>query len=144
MRVPSDPDPDSEVLELPIVGFEVIDIWFSGQMYVVAYGAMGFGEPGGRTQIALAGPFRLRSSDGTEHRLDAAEAWSTLVPVLAFRHACIVAATADRSGVLDIAFDDGSVLTAGPAPMYENWQVAGPTTLNLLALPSGGLCVISR
>jgi hypothetical protein len=87
----------------------------------------------------------LRSSDGTEHRLNAEEAWSTLVPVLALRHAHIVAATADRTGVLDIAFDDGSAISAGPDPNsnYENWGIAGPATLKLVAKPSGGRWLIS-
>ncbi len=47
-------DADAEVWQLPIVGFEVTDIWFSFQLYVTAYG------PGGDARIGKAAP---RTSD---------------------------------------------------------------------------------
>jgi hypothetical protein len=133
-------DPDADGWQLPIVGFEVCDVWFSGQLYVIAYGDgdLKRGLPAPRTQIALGGPFLLRSSDGNEHRLNAEEPWDTLVPVLSLRHAHVVAAAATRNGALGIRFEDGSALSAEPDPHYENWAMSGPEGLNLVAPPGGG------
>ena len=134
-------DPDADVWQLPIVGFEVIDVWFSAQLYVIAYGegrdtSLGVAPP--RTQIALGGPFLLRSADGSDQRLNAEEPWDTFVPVLSLRGTRVVAATATRSGALDVRFDDGSTLSAGPDPRYENWEMSGPDGLHLVAPPGGG------
>ena len=133
-------DPDADVWHLPVIGLQVVDVWFSGELYVIAYGKGDLKRalPAPRTQIRLGGAFLLRTADGIEHRLNAAEPWSTLVPVLALRHAHIAAATADRNGVLDLRFDDGSVLSADPDPHYENWEISGPDALNLVSPPGGG------
>jgi hypothetical protein len=134
-------DPNADFWPLPIVGFEVQEVWFSGQLYVIAYGEGGDmrrGLQAPRTQIALGGAFLLRSSEGVEHRLDGGDSWETLVPVLGLRRARVVEATADREGVLEIRFEDGSAISAGPDPQYENWEISGPAGLNLAAPPGGG------
>jgi len=131
---------DPEEWRLPIDGFEVTDVWFSGQLYVIAYGVgdvrRGVAAP--RTQIALGGPFRLRTADGRKHDLDAGESWGTLVPVLSLRHARVTAATGNRTGSLVVTFDDGSELSVEPDPRYENWELNGPGALHLVSPPGGG------
>jgi hypothetical protein len=90
-------DPDANEWDLPIRGFLVTDVRFSGELYVIAYGegadsALPKGPP--RTQIRLGGPFGLSLSGGIEHRLNAEDPWDTLVPVLALRAARVAFATA--------------------------------------------------
>jgi len=137
-------DPDADRWDLPIVGFRVYDIWFSGRLYVIAYGENSgltladFPKVPLRTQIAFGGPFVLSLPDGAEHYLDAAEPWETLVTVLGLRGACIASAQTDRGGILRIHFENGSSLVAGPHPQYENWEVAGPGALYLVVPPGGG------
>ncbi len=133
-------DPNADSWQLPIVGFEVIEIWFSGIVYVVAYGqgdpTRGIAAP--NTKIGLGGAFVLRAADGVEHRLDGSEPWSTLTPLLSLRHSEICSACADRESVLRIEFSDGAVISAGPDPQYENWDLQGPDGLWLVAPPGGG------
>jgi hypothetical protein len=136
--VPLDPNADS--WELPVVGFAVTDIWFSGQVYVTAYGrgdaTKGIATPTAR--ITLGGAFVLRSADGAEHRLSAEDAWITLTPLFSLRHSSIDRAIADRTGSLRVEFEDAASLWVGPHPRYENWEFTGPDGLYLVAPPGGG------
>ena len=134
------PDPVVDLGHLPIVGFEVLEIWFSGQVYVIAYGEArdtGEAKPALRAQIALGGAFALRSADGTEQQLNAEDPWETLTPLLRLRHASIASASADRAAVLQIGFADGTTLSVQPDPHYENWEVSGPG-FQIVAPPGGG------
>jgi hypothetical protein len=137
-------DPDAERWELPLVGFRVSDIWFSGQLYVIAYDDRSgwtfadFPKGAPRTQVAFGGAFVFTSSQKVDVHLDAAQPWETLVPVLALRGVRITSAIADRQAALEIVFDDGSSLRAGPDDHYENWEIAGPDALNLVSPPGGG------
>jgi hypothetical protein len=128
---------------LPIEGYEVTDVWFSGQLSVIAYDSAnhskrGIAVPGEHTRIAFGGPFRLRTAHGHEHDLNAEEPWDTLIPVLALRHHHVIAATATRTGSLVVSFDDGAALSAEPDPRYENWELSGPGNIYLVAPPGGG------
>ena len=137
-------DPVADVWHLPIVGFEVLEVWFSGQVYVIAYGEDGEArkaKPASRAQIALGGSFTLRSADGTEQHLNAEAPWETLTPLLSLRHASIATAFANRNAVLQITFGDGSALSAQSDPQYENWEASGPG-FRIIAPPGGGEPVI--
>jgi hypothetical protein len=130
---------DLPVWDLPIAGFEVIEVRFSGQIYVVAYGAgQGIGRPAPCTQIAFGGLFRLQTPGGAEKKLDAEADWHSLISLLDLRHLRIATARVDRHSNLSVTFDGGWSLTAGPHEMYENWAVTGPEHLNLVAMPGGG------
>ena len=133
-------DDESEVWRLPIAGFEVVDVWFSVALYVIAYGDEFDAErrEAARTQIALQGAFRFTSADGHLHDLDGRADWPSLTPVLALRHSRITSATADRVGRLRIGFDNSARLEADWDEQYENWELDGPGRLNLVAPPGGG------
>ena len=131
-------DSDSGPWPLPIVGFEVYDVWFSGQLYVIAYGDPPPGErrpP--RAQIAFGGEFVYQRQDGQGAQLDAQKPWETAVSLLSLRHARVIRAVADREGNLEIVFDNGSSLIAGPDERYENWTVSG-AGFSVIAPPGGG------
>jgi hypothetical protein len=61
-----------------------------------------------------------------------------MTPLLDLRHKIVVNAIADNRSRIEILFDDGSTLEAGPDGNYENWEVVGPDGLNLIGMPSGG------
>ena len=119
----------------------MLEVWFSGRLYVIAYGhdaGQAAGATSPRAQIAFGGSFSFTSRDGEQRDLRASDAWESLVDVLSLRDAQIVEATADRRGRLVLRFDDGAALVAEPDPQFENWEIAGPGRLNLVAPPGGG------
>jgi hypothetical protein len=130
-------DGNGDSLTLPVDGFEVCDVWFSGQLYVIAYGARdtsGAAEAP-RTQLALGGAFTFREANGREHRLNAEEPWEALVPILSLRHKTVASAVATRRGVLNVVFDDGSAIVVASDPRYENWEMTGPGALLVVCTP---------
>jgi hypothetical protein len=134
-------DPNAELWELPIIGFEVLEVWFSGELHVIAYGDGGDVKrrlPAPQTQITLGGAFILHAPAERVHHLSGQDPWESLVPILALRHARITGATADRTSTLHLHFDDGHEISAGPDPQYENWQINAPDRLHLVAMPGRG------
>jgi len=133
-------DAGSEQWELPIVGFEVLQVWFSGETYLIAYGTKTEASvtEAPRAQLSLGGAFSLLEPDGTRHLLDGGGPWEALVPLLSLRHATIESAIADRQGRLVVRFEPGFVLTAEPRPHYEAWGISGPGSLILASPPGGG------
>ena len=131
--------PEPEAWDLPIVGYEVATVEFSGRIGVIAYGSRSEGERfAPSVGLYFGGRFVLHDQDGTIHSLDATMPWDQLTPLLALRHKTVVSAAADAGSHIDVTFDDGSSLAAGPQPPYENWELVGPRGLNLVAMPSGG------
>ena len=129
----------SESWELPIVGYEVLEVWFSGQVYLIAYGEKGADESvAPRTGISFGGKFLYMGAKMEQVVLDAEAPWSTLCALLNLRHVRITAARADNGGHLKLRFQDGSIIKAGPDQQYENWGVSGPGHLMLAAPPGGG------
>jgi hypothetical protein len=61
-----------------------------------------------------------------------------MTPLLDQRHKIVVEVTADNKSRIEILFDDGSTLEAGPDGNYENWEVVGSDGLNPIGMPSGG------
>jgi Family of unknown function (DUF6188) len=130
---------DPEVWDLPIVGYEVVTVEFSGRIGVVAYGTRSEDESYAPSAgLYFGGGFLLHDQHGVLHSLDAESPWESLTPLLALRHRTVVLATADSRSHIEIQYDDGSKLIAGPQPPYENWELVGPRGLNLVAMPSGG------
>jgi len=123
----------------PVVGFEVIEVSFSGQVYVTAYGKRADDEEEApRTTLSLGGDFFLVDGSGAQHQLSAEGPWEALTPLLALRHDHIASAVADRSGWLVVRFESGAKLAVGPNGQYENWQLMGPNGILIVGLPSGG------
>jgi len=132
-----------EPTSLPLEGFELLEIWLSGQVFLIAYGdspagtrASGLPLPP-RTQIALGGAFEYRSSKGETHLLSGDERWVRLAPLLELQHARFTAARVGALGYLTLTFDNGSEIRAGPELDFESWTVSGPGNLDLFCLPGG-------
>jgi hypothetical protein len=122
--------------DLPLHGFEVLQITFAYPIDVVAYG-----DGGVDAIIRFEGPFRYLDSDGTAHDLDASkDSWEGLSVILALRHDRLQTVTADRAAELRVEFASGRRIEAGPVHMYENWQVTGPG-FQLIAMPGGDVAV---
>jgi hypothetical protein len=124
---------------LPIRDFEVLQITFAYPVDVVAYG-----DGGASAIIRFEGPFEFTDATGRTHRLDAAkQSWSDLAVVLSLRHDRVAEADAtEDEATLRVAFASGSLLSAGPTPQYESWQVTAPG-FQLIARPGGGVAHFS-
>jgi hypothetical protein len=124
---------------LPIRGYEVLQVTFAYPIDVVAYG-----DGGASAIIRFEGPFELTDATGRTHRLDASkQAWPDLAVVLSLRHDRVVEADASEDeATLRVSFASGSLLTAGPIPQYESWQVTAPG-FQLIARPGGGVAHFS-
>ncbi len=123
----------------PLAGFDVIEVNFSGAIYVTAYGKRAEDEKQApSTTITLGGAFGLVDRSGVDHRLSAEDPWETLTPLFSLRHDTIESAIADRNGWLVVKFDSGATLEAGPVGGYENWQISGPGGILIVGLPRGG------
>jgi len=130
---------DRPYWDLPIIGFEVLEVMFSGRLAVFAYGEGGSpGDPAPRTQIALGGPFIFVTPGGEQQHLDGGGDWQNLTGLLCLRGSRVETAQAARDGGLIITFDNLAGLVAAPDAKYENWEISGPGRLNLVSPPGGG------
>ena len=110
--------------------------------FVVELGAVRLGTwtLHGSIEVRLGTAFTLRQADGIE-RLTDPDQPEQLAPLLTLVgrriETFVVTATAD----LHLTFSDGTMLTSGPDPRYEAWQVQGGGALEGLAYvcgPGGG------
>jgi hypothetical protein len=133
-------DTGGEQWDLPIVGFEVLEVWFSGEAYLIVYGnrADSALTEAPHARLSLGGSFSLVEPDGRRCSLDATGPWEALVPLLSLRHAAIESAITDRDGHLEVRFEPGFVLAVEPQPRYEAWGMSGPASLILACPPGGG------
>ncbi len=129
----------SKTWDLPLAGFAVTDIWFSGRIGVVAYKTRRKGDRNApKATVWFGGPFSLRDRNGVVHDLDAGADWTSLTALFELRHQFIESATADDSSSIEVYFELGYRLTAGPVPQYENWELSGPGDINVVGMPGGG------
>ena len=137
-------DDDAESWDVPIVGYLVDQVWFSGRLYFIAcdpasgWTVADLPQPIPTTKVAVGGTFTFTSSEGVEHSLDGGAPWAALVPVLELRRVRIDSARVDRRGTLQIGFANGAVLVVAPVDRFENWELVGPGTLWLAGTPGGG------
>lgn len=125
--------------DLPLAGFVVNDVWFSGRIGVVAYKTRRKGDWNApRATLWFGGPFTFHDRSGQIHNLDAEAAWESLTVLFELRYQYIEAAVADDTSRIEVRFDRGDILGAGPHPQYENWELSGPGDLNLVGMPGGG------
>jgi hypothetical protein len=121
------------------LGFEVIGIEFGGRVAIQGHGKRSDGERFAPTfKLCFGEAFAYIDEDRTRHDLNAENPWSSLTGLFALRHKVIASATADNRSNLEVRFEDGSGLDAGPDEDYENWELVGPGNLNLVGLPGGG------
>lgn len=124
---------------LPIEGLEVLQITFACPIDVVAYG-----EGGASTMIRFEGRFDFTDQAGVHHLDASTQSWEDLAMLLALRHDRITEATAsEQHACVRVAFSSGRVLTAGPDPQYESWEVSG-SGFRLIATPGGGVAHFSE
>lgn len=129
---------DAGPWQLPITGFEICDVWFGGELYLIAYGDPPSGERmASRTQIRFGGLLVHHTADGQDVQVDARGPWHSATSLLNLRHARFTVANATPDGRLRLSFSDGSRIEADPGPRYENWEVSGPGRLNFVS-PAGG------
>ena len=122
--------------DLPLHGFEVLQITFAYPIDIVTYG-----DGSIVAIIRFEGPFRYLDGDETAHDLDASkDSWEALSVVLALRHDRLQTVTADPAAELTVEFASGRRIEGGPVHMYENWQVTGPG-FQLIAMPGGDVAV---
>lgn len=118
---------------MPIVGFELSELWLSGETYLILYG------PGAaRVQLRFGGPARFVNSDGAAMVLDGGGDWTGLVPLFELRHRKVVEAYVRHEGQISLRFDHGGHLSVDPDPQFENWGLSGPDDLILECPPGGG------
>lgn len=124
--------------ELPVGGYEVLEITFGYSLSIQAHG-----DDGAICTISLEGAFEFIDTEA-QHALDVSrQPWSELTPVLGLRRDRLESAHATQAGDLAVAFATGRRIQAGPTPMYENWNLSGPG-FELIAMPGGGVAVFAR
>lgn len=120
--------------DLPLVGYEVLQVTFAFPIDIVVYG-----RAGACGLIRLAGGFEFTQHGRGTSSLDASQqSWEELTPVLSLRHDRVASAHVSDPGNLVVQFESGRRIEAAPEPMYENWEISGPG-FQLIALPDGGV-----
>ncbi len=115
---------------LPIAGFEVLQVTFAHPIDLVAYG-----DEGATAFVRFESEFAFAEPGGEVHELSASrDSWESLAVVLSLRHDRITSAQVSESADLDVEFESGRRLQAGPDPSYESWEVSGPG-VHLVAMP---------
>jgi Family of unknown function (DUF6188) len=122
--------------DLPLAGFEVLQVTFAYPIDLVAYG-----PDGASASPRFAGSFSLIEAEGAVVQLDASEStWEELAAVLALRHDRLRSVRPDDAAALVVEFASGRRIEAGRHESYENWHVTGPG-FQLIALPGGSVAV---
>jgi hypothetical protein len=122
--------------ELPVVGFKLLEIWLSGETYLVFYDTT-TGKDNGRAMFNIGGPASLGRPDGTIVELDG-DVWTAWTPMFYLRYHRLAQATVTAGSILRLAFDEGTTLTVGVDDTLENWGLSGPGDLILVCPPGGG------
>lgn len=110
---------------LPIRGFEVSDIWLSGETYVILYG-----PKAERVQFRFGGEAHPLEADGTDTALDGGGAW--VHGSRCYRSSNFVA------GGWRLRTSLMTAISVSPDQQYESWEMSGPADLLLVCPPGGG------
>jgi hypothetical protein len=128
--------PEKGPWDLPISGYEVLQVTFAFPLDIVAYA-----EGGATCMLRFEDTLDFSAPGQAVQRLDAAgECWEDLTVVLCLRHDRIKSALASETGHLAVEFESGRRIEAISSEMYESWQVSGPG-FQLIALPGGGVAM---
>jgi Family of unknown function (DUF6188) len=90
------------------------------------------------------GTFTYRGADGLARVLHPDNSRQSLAPALAEYGLTVEVAVAHKSGRLDLAFSDGSVLTVEVDPNFEAWDLSGPRGFLVVSIPGGDLAIWSE
>jgi Family of unknown function (DUF6188) len=121
--------------QLPIVNYELLEIWLSGETYLILYGT---DTNGGRAQFNIGGAATLNRPNSPPLKLDGSGPWAAWTPLFDLRHHKLTQATVAADGELSLTFDEGSHLTVSSNNKYENGGLSGPADLILACPPGGG------
>jgi hypothetical protein len=119
--------------KVPIRGFELLEVWLSGETYLILYG-----PEAERVQFRFGSEAELLGSEGSIVRLNGGGAWETLAPLFRLRHRKIAEGEVSAQGQVTLRFDGGSSLLVRPDEQYESWELTGPGDLILVCPPGGG------
>jgi uncharacterized protein DUF6188 len=93
---------------------------------------------GQRVTVRLEGPFTL-SRDGQTHEMDAELRPRELGPALDLTRTSVRAADVQKTGELELTFDDGAVLWVGSDPNFEAWTLTVTDGPIIVSGPGGKL-----
>ena len=94
----------------------------------------------GSAEFRLGSPFSYTEADGLAREIDPEQA-EQVSPLLALVSRPLTRVTVERSGGLELAFGDGSLLRIDPDPQFEAWEARGEGAFEGLAYlcgPGGG------
>ena len=93
---------------------------------------------GQRVTVRVEGPFTL-SRGGQTHELDAEQRPRELGPALDLTRTSVRAAGVEKSGELELTFDDGTILRVASDPEYEAWTLTVTDGPIIVSGPGGEL-----
>jgi hypothetical protein len=101
--------------------------------------ALEFHEGAQSAVVRIEGTFAILDQ-GRVHRLTPA-ALKELGPAVGLFGQVVRSATASARGELEIAFEDGRVLSVQPDDRYEAWEIYGPGGMRAVCTPGGEVSV---
>jgi len=101
--------------------------------------ALEFHEGEQSAVVRIEGTFAIRDQ-GRVHRLTPS-APKELGPAVGLFGQVVRSATASTRGELEIAFEDGGVLSVQPDARYEAWEIYGPDGMRAVCTPGGEVSV---
>jgi hypothetical protein len=121
--------------QIPIADYELLEIWLSGETYLILYGS---DTDGGRATFNIGGGATLNRPNQTPLHLNGAGPWKAWTALFDLRYHKLAKATVTAEGELVLIFDEGTRLTVSPNDSYESWGLSGPAELILACPPGGG------
>ena len=123
--------------DLGLVGFQVCRVEVDYALGLLLFG----GTPTEYASFRIDGLVTLRTPGGAAYEFDYTKGPAAFAPALSLFNQCVRRAETNEAGRLEMAFEDGHVLTVEPGQGYEAWDFNGPHGFKVIALPSGGLAV---
>lgn len=121
--------------KLPIIGYELRELWLSGETYLIFYGLH---PDTGRAQFSIGGIATLHHPAADPLSLNGTGPWMAWTALFDLRHHKLAEATVTIDGDLDLTFDQATRLSVHPDDNHENWGLSGPGDLILACPPGGG------
>lgn len=101
--------------------------------------ALEFHDGAQRTVVRVEGGFTI-VEPGHAYRLTPSEPRS-LGPAMALVGQVVRSALASPNGTLEIAFEDGRLMSVEPDTRYEAWELFGPGGMRVVCAPGGTISV---
>lgn len=101
--------------------------------------ALEFHEADEKAVVRIEGAFSVLDQ-GRSHQLTPA-APMELGPAVGLFGQVVRSARASAAGRLEIAFEDGRILSVEPDARYEAWEISGPSGMRAVCTPGGAISV---